>query len=160
MRSRCIFPRYVCVSCSVVSDSLWSHDCSPPGFSVHGILQTRILEWVVISFTRGSSQPRDWTQVSCMQADSLQSGPPGKPPVYECLIDPADLLKRHFHFLLWILVPFCCKSEDHIYVFLFLDSLFGFICIPLSVLHGLNCQSNILLYVPQGGLKYSRSSTF
>ena len=39
-------------------------DCSPPGSSVHGIFQERILEWVVISFSRGSSQPRDWTQVS------------------------------------------------------------------------------------------------
>ena len=41
-------------------------DCSPPGSSVHGILQTRILEWLVIPFSRGSSQPRDWTQVSCI----------------------------------------------------------------------------------------------
>ena len=37
---------------------------SPPGSSVHGIFQARILEWVAISFFRGSSQPRDWTQVS------------------------------------------------------------------------------------------------
>ena len=41
-------------------------DCSPPGFSVHGILQARILEWVAISFSRGSSQPRDRTRVSCI----------------------------------------------------------------------------------------------
>ena len=41
-------------------------DCSPPGSSVHGILQARILEWVPLSFSRGSSQPRDWTQVSCI----------------------------------------------------------------------------------------------
>ena len=39
-------------------------DCSPPGSSVHGILQARILEWVTIPFFRGSSQLRDWTQVS------------------------------------------------------------------------------------------------
>ena len=39
-------------------------DCSPPGSSVHGILQARILDWVAISFSRGSSQPRDQTQVS------------------------------------------------------------------------------------------------
>ena len=39
-------------------------DCSPPGFSVHGILQARILEWVAISFCRGLSRPRDQTQVS------------------------------------------------------------------------------------------------
>ena len=41
-------------------------DCSPPGSSVHGILQARILEWIAIPFSRGSSQPRDWTQVSCI----------------------------------------------------------------------------------------------
>ena len=38
--------------------------CSLPGSSVHGILQARILEWVAIPFSRGSSQPRDGTQVS------------------------------------------------------------------------------------------------
>ena len=39
-------------------------DCSPPGSSVHGILQARIMDWVAISFSRGSSQPRDRTHVS------------------------------------------------------------------------------------------------
>ena len=39
-------------------------DCSPPASSVHGILQARILEWVAISFSRGSSRPRDRIQVS------------------------------------------------------------------------------------------------
>ena len=38
-------------------------DCRQPGLSVHGILQARIREWVAISFSRGSSQPRDWTCV-------------------------------------------------------------------------------------------------
>ena len=41
-------------------------DCSLPGSSVHGIFQARVLEWVAVSFCRGSSQPRDWTQVSCI----------------------------------------------------------------------------------------------
>ena len=41
-------------------------DCRPPGSSVHGIFQARILEWVVISFSRESSRPRDWTWVSCI----------------------------------------------------------------------------------------------
>ena len=39
-------------------------DCSLPGSSIHGIFQARELEWVAIAFSRGSSQPRDWTQVS------------------------------------------------------------------------------------------------
>ena len=41
-------------------------DSSPPGSSVCGILQARILEWVAISFSRDSSQPRDRTQVPCV----------------------------------------------------------------------------------------------
>ena len=41
-------------------------DYSLPGSSVQGILQTRILEWVAIPFSKGSSQPRDWTQVPCI----------------------------------------------------------------------------------------------
>ena len=63
----------VAQSCLTLCDST---DCSPPGSSIHGILQARILEWVAISFSRGSSQPRDWTQVSC---NALTSEPPGKP---------------------------------------------------------------------------------
>ena len=53
-------------------------DCSPPGSSVHGILKARILEWVAIPSSRGSSQPRDRTQVSCI-ADSVLSEPLRKP---------------------------------------------------------------------------------
>ena len=41
-------------------------DCSPPGSLVYGILQARILEWIIITFSRGSSWPRDWTWVSCI----------------------------------------------------------------------------------------------
>ena len=41
-------------------------DCSPPGSSVHRILQARILEWVAIPFSRGSSRPRNWIGVSCI----------------------------------------------------------------------------------------------
>ena len=47
-----------------MSDSLWPYGCSPPGSSVHGISQARILKWVAISFSRRSSQPRDRTQIS------------------------------------------------------------------------------------------------
>ena len=40
--------------------------CDPMDYTVHGILQARILEWVAFPFSRGSSQPRDQTQVSCI----------------------------------------------------------------------------------------------
>ena len=55
------------VRCSVMSSSLRPMDCSLPGFSVHGILQARLLEWLAIPFSRGSSQPWDWTQTSCTE---------------------------------------------------------------------------------------------
>ena len=48
--------REVAQSCSTLCDPM---DCSPPGSSLHGILQARVLEWVAISFSRESSQPRD-----------------------------------------------------------------------------------------------------
>ena len=53
-------------------------DCSLLGSSVHGILQARILEWVAIPFSRGSSQPRNQTQVSRIVGDSLLAEPPGE----------------------------------------------------------------------------------
>ena len=52
-------------SLSVVSDSCNFTDCNPPDSSVHGISQAKILEWVAIFFSRGSSQLRDLTRVSC-----------------------------------------------------------------------------------------------
>ena len=50
--------------CSIMSNSLQLHGL--PGSSVYGIFQARILEWVATSYSRGSSWPRDWTQVSCV----------------------------------------------------------------------------------------------
>ena len=47
--------------------TLWDHmGCSLPGSFIHGIFQARVLEWIAISFSRGSSQPRDRTRVSCI----------------------------------------------------------------------------------------------
>ena len=56
----------VCISCSIMSDSLQPHGYSPTGSSIHGILQVRILEWVAIPFCKGSFWLRDWTQVFCI----------------------------------------------------------------------------------------------
>ena len=51
----------VAQSCLTLCDPM---DCSLSGFSVHGIFQARVLEWIAISFSRRSSRPRDRTQVS------------------------------------------------------------------------------------------------
>ena len=59
-------------------------DCSPPGFSVHGIFQARILEWVAISFSRGSSWPWDQTQVSCIAGRRSTLWATREAQYYEC----------------------------------------------------------------------------
>ena len=53
----------VAQSCLTLCDTM---DCNPPGSCVRGILQAKILEWVSISYYRGSSQPSDWTCISCV----------------------------------------------------------------------------------------------
>ena len=65
-------------SCSILCDPL---DCSPPGSSVHGILQSRILEWVAMTSFRGSSQAEDETCVSwgsCIAGGFFTAEPLGK----------------------------------------------------------------------------------
>ena len=59
-----------------------SMDCSPPGSSVHGIFQARILEWVAIPFSKGSSQPRGWIRVSSNASRFFTVWAPGKPLIY------------------------------------------------------------------------------
>ena len=53
----------VAQSCLTLCDPM---DCRPPGSSVHGVLQARILEWIAILFSRGSSWPRDQIKISCI----------------------------------------------------------------------------------------------
>ena len=58
---------YLCVLVPQSCPVLWDHiDCSPPGSSVQGILQARILEWVALLFSKGSTLPGDRTRVSYM----------------------------------------------------------------------------------------------
>ena len=66
----------VAQSCSTLCNMM---DCSPPGSSVHKISQARILEWVAIPFSSGSSQPMDRTQISYIAGKFFISVLPGKP---------------------------------------------------------------------------------
>ena len=75
------------LSHSVVSSSLQPHRGQS---SVHGILQARILEWVAIPFSSGSSQPRDQTRVSCLAGRFFTTVLPGKPhSLYVCVLSPS-----------------------------------------------------------------------
>ena len=64
-------------SCLILCDPT---DHNIPGSSVCGIFQASILEWVAISSSRGSSQPRDPTQISWLGGRFFNTDPPGKPP--------------------------------------------------------------------------------
>ena len=66
----------VAQSCPTLCDSM---HCSPLGSPDHGTLEARILEWVAMFFSRGSSRPRDQPQSPAFQVDPLLSDPPGKP---------------------------------------------------------------------------------
>ena len=75
---------YCCCGCLVTKLCLTlcdPVDCNLQGSSVHGILQTRILQWVAISFSGGSSQPKYRTQVYSLASRFFSTEPPGKPPV-------------------------------------------------------------------------------
>ena len=70
------FKRVCALSCQVMCECM---DCSPPGSSVHGILQARILEWVAVPFSRIPSPPRDQASVSCIAGGFFTSELLGKP---------------------------------------------------------------------------------
>ena len=78
-----------------------SMDCIPSSSSVHGIFQARILEWTAILFSKGSSQPRDQTHISCLQADSLPLSHMGNPQIY------TDHTYIHDFFLFFFRNPDC-----------------------------------------------------
>ena len=61
-------------------------DCSPPGSSVRGIFQARVLQWVAISFSRESSQLRDRTQVSCTAGRCFTIWATRNPPIYVSIL--------------------------------------------------------------------------
>ena len=72
-----------CCYCCLIAKSCLTH-CSHmncKGSSVHGISQARILEWVVVSFFRGYSWPKDWNHISCLAGRFFTTEPPGKPSV-------------------------------------------------------------------------------
>ena len=87
------FGSLVTQSCRILSVPM---DCSLPSSSVYGILQARILEWVAISFSRGSDLPNPGMEPRSpgLQADSLPSEPPGKTLVASKSPTQASLSKR------------------------------------------------------------------
>ena len=83
LRCACVCVCSIAKSCPTLCDPV---DSSPPNFSVHEILQARILQGVVISSSRRSSQSRDWTRISCIAGRFFPAEPPGK-PFLRCMLD-------------------------------------------------------------------------
>ena len=95
----CVFV-LVTQSCPTLCDLI---DCSLPASSVHRILQARIQEWVVIPFSKGSSWPRNWTQVSCSEgrfftiwatSKAHTEQPAGRKPLW-CLGKHLQIIKAY-----------------------------------------------------------------
>ena len=82
----------VCVHAQLCPTLCDPMDCSPLGSSVHDIFQARILEWVAISISRGSSRPRNWTHVSCFSCIGRIIG---KWSVIFCVTTNERYLQRH-----------------------------------------------------------------
>ena len=74
---------WVAQSCPILCDPM---NCSPPGSYLHGDSPGKILEWVAMPFSRGSSQPRDWTQISCIEASLIAQLVKNWPAMLETLV--------------------------------------------------------------------------
>ena len=101
-------------SCLTLCDPM---DGSPPVSSAHGISQARILEWVAISFSKGSSQPRNRTRVSCLADGFFTSEPSGKPlnTIETGKIGEGGKVKNlKEHFVSFSLFPFLCPRSCHL----------------------------------------------
>ena len=81
-------------SCSVVSNSLWPYDCIPPGSSIHGISQARMLEWGPVPSPGDLPDLGIELRSPTLQADSLPSEPPGNPSGRDDVVFP--------HFFPWL----------------------------------------------------------
>ena len=111
-------------SCLTLCDPL---DCSPPGSSVHGIFQAKMLEWVAISCSRGSCWPRGWTRIYCVSDTGRQILDHlwhlGNPYIFYTLSFKLNLLETSIfchNMPLWIYFRLCLSLFPHSF-FLFLQ---------------------------------------
>ena len=90
-------------------------DCSLPVSSVCGISQARILQWVAISFSRGSSQPRDQTQVSYIAGRHFTVRAPGKPNIHWITEKPREFQKNIYFSLIDYAKAFGCMDYNKLW---------------------------------------------
>ena len=111
-------PVDVCV-CVLVAQSYLTlcnnMDCSLPGSFIHGILQARILERVAISFSRDLPNPGIEPRSPALQADSLPSEPPGKPP-FRCICTQTRIFQLRVLIFIVILLKYNIHTKKNAYV--------------------------------------------
>ena len=104
-------------SCPTLCDLM---DCSPPGSSVHVVLQARILEWIAISFFRESPRPRNQTQVSCIGKCILYQGATRKVHTYICI---HNISHTYLPYMLHIKYTYICHVQN----------IYTYICVNVSL---------------------------
>ena len=115
-------------------------DCSPPGACVHGIPQARTVEWLAMPSSRGSSPPRDGTQVSRSAGGFLTiSEPPGKPVnigvgchSFPQWIFPTHESNQGLLRCRWILYQLTYQTKPHIYLYV---NLIMYVCVHIYFKH-------------------------
>ena len=110
--------------------------CNPINYTVHGILQNRILEWAAFPFSRGSSQPRDWTQASCSEGKFFTSW--ATKSCYLSIIEKKKIIQfGDLCINYWV-----SHSNRFSLIFLFLFSLFA---LPAHLYPNSHCSPRTLL---------------
>ena len=122
-----LFWSEVAQSCPTLCNPL---DCSLTAFFVHGIFQARILEWVAISFSRRSSQPRDWTQVSGIAGRCFTIWVTREVIAFNCMERPHFLYSLIPWWTFWLFPTmgyyFCCY--EYLCPSFYLNTYFYFSC--------------------------------
>ena len=119
-------------------------DCSPWGFFVHGIFQARILEWVAISYARGSSRPRDQTHISCISCKPISHASPALAGSLLTTVPPVK------HIFFWGGHIFCVTevfSQYHLFLMKFSSTWFMETPFPPFLLPQI-CQTISSLPIP------------
>ena len=133
-------------SCPTLCDPI---NCSPPGSSVRGIFQARILEWLAMPSSRGSSPPRDQTHVSCTSCSVGKfciTEPPGKPNRYILLyikqITNMVILCSIGDYTQYLVITYNRKESEKEYIYLYIHIYLNHFAVYLKLTQP--CKSNIL----------------
>ena len=105
-----VFLLLSCVFCN-------SMGCSLPGFSVQGISQAKILEWLAISFSRRSSLPRDWARIFCLAGRFFSTEPLGKPYISSlcCTVEANTMLQINYTPVKLVFLSEVARNSKDIY---------------------------------------------